>query len=110
MTTELSAEALAKRRRTLGFEVGSAAQPVALTVCRRCTQRFDKYCRDANGCTFHPESWSGETKQRWAAPGDNVGGAEVHYFWSCCGKAEEDASGCKSSHHRTFDEEDGLKW
>jgi hypothetical protein len=80
-------------------------------VCRRCTTRFDpNRGRDPNGCGYHPESWSGETKQRWSVSGDNAGGSEVHYFWSCCGKAEQDAPGCKFSHHRTFDEEDELTW
>ncbi|KAG8458885.1 hypothetical protein KFE25_004219 [Diacronema lutheri] len=88
-----------------------AAQPTAPGVlCRRCTHFFDAKHRAADGCQFHPESWSGETKQRWAAPGENDGASDVHYFWSCCGASERDAPGCKRAAHCTFDEEDTLTW
>lgn len=36
---------------------------------------------------------AGETAQRWAAPGENEGGAVVHYFWTCCGSHDSDSPG-----------------
>lgn len=88
----------------------TAAAAPSLGPCKRCTRLFDASARAADGCSYHPQSWSGETKQRWAAPGDNAGGGEVHFFWSCCGAADRDAPGCRRAPHVTFDEEDELTW
>ena len=78
--------------------------------CRRCTQIFDANDRDAKACHYHPQSWSGETAQRWLPPGSNANGGEVHNFWSCCGQASADAPGCQQAAHITFDEPDTLTW
>ena len=48
-------------------------------------------------------SYSGETAQRWLAPGDTKGGGIVHNFYTCCGGAK-DSPGCCARPHITFDE------
>ena len=60
-------------------------------------------------CRFHPESYSGETAQRWKAPGDVDGGGAVHYFWTCCGSPIVDSSGCCAARHISYDDEDEAK-
>jgi hypothetical protein len=83
---------------------------VLLSVCQRCKERFDASSRDPKGCVYHPQSWCGETAQRWLPPGSNANGAEVHFFWTCCGHASSDAPGCRRAAHVTFDEPDDLTW
>ncbi len=90
------------------------------SVCKRCKQEFTYNVdptkgnkiveRDPHACRYHPESYAGETAQRWLDPGDIKDSHKVHYFWSCCGASEYEAPGCKSSWHITFEEEDTKKW
>jgi len=74
-------------------------------VCRSCLQKFSVSANHATACRYHPESYSGETSQRWRAPGD-VGGSDVQYFWTCCGASSKEAAGCVAKAHVSFDEED----
>ena len=81
----------------------SNAARAAPRTCRRCKQQYTE-----NGpkvCRFHPESYSGETAQRWKAPGDVDGGGAVHWFWTCCGSADRDSTGCCAARHISYDEE-----
>jgi hypothetical protein len=89
----------------------SAVAPVAVApprTCRRCKQQFTE--NGPKSCRFHPESYSGETAQRWKAPGDVDGGGAVHYFWTCCGSADRDSSGCCAARHISYDDEDEAKF
>ena len=52
-------------------------------MCRRCKQDFKPSKNDATSCRYHPEIFSGETKQRWMTAGDTNGLGEIHYFWTC---------------------------
>jgi hypothetical protein len=76
-------------------------------TCRVCHQQFtinhDKACR------YHPESFSGETAQRWLPPGENEGGAVVHNFYSCCGNPDFNSPGCCASRHLTYEEPERLE-
>ena len=76
---------------------------IELRLCRICTQKFDVSQNGPRSCTYHPESFSGETAQRWMAPGETIGGGVVHYFYTCCGNGK-DSPGCCWTPHRTFDE------
>ena len=71
-------------------------------TCRICLTSFTTNHNKA--CRRHPESYAGETAQRWLAPGDTHGGGDVHYFWTCCGAEEEDAPGCCAQKHLTYDD------
>lgn len=75
-----------------------------LQMCSRC--KMDYYTKEnhSQACQFHPESFSGETKQRWAAPGNEEGAAEVHFFYSCCGASDVNAPGCATGPHRGYGE------
>ena len=76
----------------------------SLRTCRSCLKQFDELRNGESSCRFHPESFSGETAQRWLPPGETKGGGVVHHFYSCCGAKERDAPGCCSTRHKTFDE------
>jgi hypothetical protein len=80
-----------------------------LRTCRVCLQKFDSKTNSALSCIFHPESFSGETAQRWLAPGDTKGGSEVHYFYTCCGGGES-SPGCCASLHKTWDDNTDDDW
>ena len=71
-------------------------------TCRTCKQPFR--VNHSRACVFHPESFSGETAQRWLAPGEKDGGGLTHYFYSCCGSHDEKSKGCCVTRHRTYDE------
>ena len=81
------------------------ATSAAPRTCRRCKQQFLAAENGPQVCRFHPESYSGETAQRWKAPGDVDGGGAVHWFWTCCGSADRDAPGCCAARHISYDEE-----
>lgn len=72
-------------------------------TCRECHHKFTESTR--RGCRLHPESYSGETAQRWLAPGVTEGASEVHYFWSCCGASAPDAPGCYLGDHVSYDDD-----
>jgi hypothetical protein len=75
-----------------------------LRTCRLCHQQFSK--SDENSCRFHPESYCGETAQRWTAPGDKTIKNDIHNFYSCCGASDINAKGCCSTKHLTYDDEE----
>lgn len=71
----------------------------------RCLQAFDAARNGPKACVYHPQSFSGETRQRWAAPGDAAGGGDVLTFYGCCGADDAKAPGCAAGRHYTFDED-----
>jgi hypothetical protein len=77
-------------------------------TCRTCNQQFTS--NHDRACRYHPESYSGETAQRWLAPGLTEGGGKVHYFWTCCGDADEKHPGCIFQRHVTYDEEETFEF
>lgn len=76
-----------------------------MQMCQRCHADFSAASNHELACVFHAESWSGETAQRWLAPGVERGGARVHVFYSCCGAGARDAVGCCAGRHVGFDED-----
>lgn len=78
-----------------------------LRTCRICHQQFSK--RNENSCRFHPESYCGETAQRWTAPGDETIKNDIHNFYSCCGASDVNTKGCCSTRHLTYDDEE-VSW
>ena len=83
------------------------SNPLALNrTCQRCHCSFNLGANTEQSCWYHPESYGGETAQRWLAPGDATGGGgAVFNFWSCCGGGDVRARGCCSTLHRSFDGE-----
>lgn len=71
-------------------------------TCRLCYQSFDRKENHPKACRYHPESFTGETAQRWMDPGETMGGAVIHNFYSCCGARESSAVGCCYSSHFSF--------
>ena len=76
---------------------------VQARTCRTCKQKFTTNHDDA--CSFHPESYAGETAQRWMAPGETKGAGEIHFFFSCC-RGTLESAGCCRRRHLTFDDPD----
>ena len=74
-----------------------------LPTCRLCYQSFDRALNNVKACRYHPESFTGETAQRWMDPGDEKGGAQIFNFYSCCG-GKQDSPGCCYSAHKSFDD------
>ena len=74
-------------------------------MCQRCHADFSAASNHELACVFHAESWSGETAQRWLAPGVERGGAQLHVFYSCCGAAARRHVGCCAGRHVGFDED-----
>jgi hypothetical protein len=87
----------------LEMEVSEGLTCVART-CRVCHQQFTM--NHDKACVYHPESFCGETAQRWMAPGETRGGGIVHNFYSCCGATEINAPGCCARRHFTYDTDD----
>lgn len=73
-------------------------------ICRFCERAFDRNENHSKACRYHPESFTGETAQRWAAPGETKDGGKVYYFYSCCGSDSISAPGCCYSPHLAFGE------
>eukprot|EP00968_Pinguiococcus_pyrenoidosus_P021630 scaffold2866_cov248-Pinguiococcus_pyrenoidosus.AAC.1 len=118
-----AAEAGVERGLVPGEEQGLKVQ---WRTCRRCHQKFHEGSR-VGECVYHPESYSGETAQRWLVrlrgstlsqrespanpaqpPGVTEGGGDVHYFWTCCGASDQHNRGCKIGNHMSFDEEEEV--
>jgi hypothetical protein len=74
--------------------------------CRNCMSNFTPEDNHDKACKYHPESFSGETAQRWMAPGDTEGAGDIHCFWSCCGSGDVNSTGCCYTHHTGFGEPD----
>ena len=73
--------------------------------CRRCGVKYLQARNQVGDCKFHGEAFSGETKQRWQAPGDpNHDGNEIQFFYSCCGNSNENSEGCSLGRHISYDE------
>lgn len=77
-------------------------------MCRHCERHFTPSENHSKACRYHPESFTGETAQRWAAPGDTKNGRQVHYFWSCCGSNIRDSPGCCYISHVGFGETQSI--
>lgn len=97
-----------KRHSTHGTDKDLTSQNKtrSIRVCRTCLVNYDTENNFATSCRYHPESFCGETAQRWMAPGDTKGGGEIHNFYSCCGATSLDSPGCCSTYHKSFDEEE----
>lgn len=88
-----------------------AQRKAAKITCRRCHTSFDPSSNTDSACIYHPESWCGETAQRWMAPGETKGGGDIHSFYSCCGASDPAAGGCCATRHEGYDEpESGGGW
>ena len=87
-------------------------------TCRRCHMMFLPSQNHASSCRYHPEIFTGETKQRWMESGESLERArrdgslgEIHYFWTCCGQDQRTAPGCAHTRHSTYDDPpDGLTY
>jgi len=77
-------------------------------TCRICTKQFTE--NHDRACSYHPESYTGETAQRWMAPGETKDAAVVHNFYSCCGSQSREAPGCCWTRHVTFDEPESTSF
>ena len=89
-----------------GVDEGAATWPPAAVsqLCSRCKQHFNPLV-DARNCVHHPGFFSGETAQRWMAPGETQGASTMHYFWSCCGAADASHPGCERTSHTSYDDQ-----
>ena len=74
-------------------------------MCQRCKSNYNPTENNPFSCNIHAESYSGETAQRWQTPGDEIGGAKIHVFYSCCGASEMNSPGCALYRHYSYDEE-----
>eukprot|EP01039_Chlorochromonas_danica_P000124 gene125-132_t len=81
-------------------KIGNQEKAVSRT-CRICLMQFKE--NSPLACVFHPESYAGETAQRWMAPGETKGAADIYNFYSCCG-GDLRSPGCCRGPHKTFDE------
>ena len=79
-----------------------------LPICRYCERPFIREENHSKACRNHPESFTGETAQRWSAPGENKDGGKVHNFWSCCGSNSLTAPGCCYSRHIAYGESESI--
>mmetsp|Transcript_16714 Transcript_16714/g.25110 ORF Transcript_16714/g.25110 Transcript_16714/m.25110 type:complete len:112 (-) Transcript_16714:94-429(-) len=82
----------------------SQSQGDMKSMCRVCHKYFLHSENHPRACRVHPESFTGETAQRWLAPGDTKDAGEIHYFYSCCGSPDINSPGCCHSMHVGFDE------
>ena len=80
-------------------------------TCRRCHLMFRPSQNHAGACCFHPEIFTGETKQRWMESGESLERArrdgslgEIHYYWTCCGQEQRTSLGCARTRHSTYDD------
>lgn len=94
----------------------AAAAGGALCTCRRCKQSFRAAANGPRACRFHPALFSGGEVAKAhgfvresAAPEHQLqavmGRRGLIRFWDCCGAEDEDAPGCCSGFHLTFDSE-----
>lgn len=77
-------------------------------TCRHCLKRFLSSENFDKACRYHPESFTGETAQRWMAPGETEGGGDVHDFYSCCGSRARADPGCCYTRHSAFGEPEEI--
>jgi hypothetical protein len=78
------------------------------SMCRNCHKYFIREENNPRACAHHPECYTGETAQRWMAPGDTLNASKVHNFWSCCGNSVINSPGCCFTAHVGFDEEEDV--
>ncbi|KAI7839146.1 hypothetical protein COHA_007149 [Chlorella ohadii] len=99
-----------------------AAQPnpsraAHLRTCRRCKQQFDPATNTPGSCRYHSALWTGgEISKAYgfvrqsAAPEHQLavvmGRTGLVRFWDCCGAEQEDAPGCCTARHVTYDDPD----
>lgn len=77
-------------------------------TCRYCMQSFVDSNNSDRACRYHPESFTGETAQRWMAPGETKGASDIHNFYNCCGAPEVTAMGCCYTRHCAFGEPESF--
>jgi hypothetical protein len=83
-----------------------------MSICRRCQSQYDRAENSESACKHHPESFCGETAQRWIPPGESDGGAQIHNFYSCCANPDVNSVGCCAAKHESYDDEsaDSVDW
>lgn len=74
------------------------------STCSRCHTSYDPETNDEGSCLYHPESFCGETAQRWMAPGETEGAGNIHNFYSCCSNPDPNSPGCCATRHQSYDE------
>lgn len=77
-----------------------AASDETPRTCRLCHAAFLPRLNTPSSCRHHPESYTGETAQRWLAPGDKEHRNDIHFFYTCCGQALGSSGCCYSPHVR----------
>eukprot|EP01065_Artemidia_motanka_P036351 TRINITY_DN44283_c0_g1_i1.p2 TRINITY_DN44283_c0_g1~~TRINITY_DN44283_c0_g1_i1.p2 ORF type:complete len:104 (+),score=28.82 TRINITY_DN44283_c0_g1_i1:65-376(+) len=82
-------------------------------VCRRCLREFDPAANTEESCRYHPRQYVNRFHPEFmsSSPGDD----RAYYqdadigdwrgsFWDCCAQEAENAPGCRSSRHITWDD------
>lgn len=94
-------------------------QSRSLRTCRRCKQTFDPAENHSSACRYHPQLWTGGEVSKAIGfcrassdPQDQlkavVGRTGLIRFWDCCGSEDEDAPGCCTGLHITYDDPDDV--
>mmetsp|Transcript_10165 Transcript_10165/g.9855 ORF Transcript_10165/g.9855 Transcript_10165/m.9855 type:complete len:114 (+) Transcript_10165:121-462(+) len=84
----------------------ASTPPKLPRTCRTCKMKFT--VNSDRACIHHPESFSGETAQRWLPPGVTEGGAVIHNFYTCCGNRDQMSLGCCWMRHLTYDDAEEI--
>ncbi len=87
-----------------GFWQCLFSRKIITYTCSRCHTSYDPETNSESSCRYHPESYSGETAQRWMAPGETEGGGTIHNFFSCCADPDPKSEGCCATRHTSYDE------
>jgi len=75
-----------------------------LRTCKRCHTQFNVRTNNPRACRYHLHTFAGETAQRWLPPGQNNGeGRRVVFHWWCCSSEDENAPGCETRAHESYD-------
>ncbi|PSC70097.1 hypothetical protein C2E20_6422 [Micractinium conductrix] len=92
-------------------------QQPALRTCRRCKQQFDPEENGPGSCRYHSALWTGgevakaigfcrESDQPEHQLKAVFGRTGLVQFWDCCGAELENAPGCCTGRHVTYDDPD----
>ncbi|XP_071691693.1 uncharacterized protein [Rutidosis leptorrhynchoides] len=77
-------------------------------VCKRCKQTYTRSSNNNTACRFHPSFFvcrRHDDQKRYyeLGPDDPPYAAK---FYDCCGAEEPNASGCTTSFHLSYDDDD----